>query len=107
MCITPGRVATLAASIGHERQGRTTKNGATAGQGLSASTFCRSGYWRRPSHVTWLHGLLFAANVAQIRRERPQIVKCARIRAEIFLPIKGAANDWRWSTTTYPPTRNL
>jgi hypothetical protein len=45
--------------------------------------------WCHPCYVTWFHGLLFAANVAQIRRERPQFVKCARNRAEIFaLPIK-------------------
>ena len=36
-----------------------------------------------------MHYQKFAANVAQTRPERPQIVKCARNRAEILaLPIK-------------------
>jgi len=69
------------------------------------------GYWRHPRHVTWLHSLLFAASVAQIRRERPRLAKCARNRAEIFaLPIKGATNDYAvvvGDCGREPPTRHL
>jgi hypothetical protein len=62
--------------------------------------------------VTRLHPcLLFAANLAQIRRERPDIVKCDRNRAEIFaLPIKGAANELAVMVNDHQratPTRNL